>query len=173
MEERRCCCCRCCSSCCLFTLLRLTGWASAVAQAAPRRIKALYPDISRGQLDSWTCFWVGCWWRRWLLFVLDLFLHLVWFAWSKLSCKVTQRQSISKRRRRPYHESELRQLLDEIKSLRYLMSCGIFLSKSPLISTEVHCCYLGTMNRAQYQGIISVIILTFFVKVLQYVKIVM
>lgn len=139
----------------VYTLLRLTGRASAVAHAAPRRIKALYPDIRRGHRDGWTCFCVGGWrqWRLGLLFVLVLFFHLVRFAWSKLSCKVTRRQTFRKRRRWPSARVNYDCLLGWwIKSWRNLTRVVVFsLSvKSPLNSTEAHFCHPRQKIRAQY-----------------------
>lgn len=42
----------------------LPDWLAGPQLWHRRRIKALYPDISRGQVDSWTCFWVGGWRRQ-------------------------------------------------------------------------------------------------------------
>lgn len=143
----------------VYAPLRRAGWASAVAHAAPRGIKALYPDIRRGNRDGWTCFCVGGWRRQrpGLLFVLVLFFHLVWFAWNKWSCKVTRKQTTRRRCQWPSARVNCTGFVGLVNVIIEKSDEGnaIFFQsvKSPLTSMEMHSCHpkkKQKKNWAQY-----------------------
>lgn len=140
---------------CLRFSAWLAGWTAAVAQAQDKSALSWYQQRASRQLNlflSWRLTeadggkWLG------LLFVLDLLFHLAWFAQSKRSRKVTQRQSVSQRRRQPstrvnYDNYSMKSNHWESDRSPYFSFSPV---KCPLVSTGVHW-NVQKIKSAQYQ----------------------